>query len=507
MSKKVKVRFAPSPTGALHVGGIRTALFNYLFAKKHGGEFLLRIEDTDQTRFVEGAEKYIVDCLAWCGISPDNSLNPDGTVKYKQSEREYLSYAQVLVKTGHAYYAFDSSEELTAMRDRCIAEGRNNTGYNFITRTWMKNSFTLSVDEVDALLKSGVPYVIRFNMPKDVAITVNDIVKGTAIFDSSQLDDKILFKSDGLPTYHLANVVDDHLMEITHVIRADEWFPSTPLHIMLYKAFGWDAPEFCHLPLVLGPDGKKISKRKLAKYGFPILPFAWDYTDEKGNLAHAQGFREEGYEPDAIINFLSLLGWNPGGTEEIMTKEKLISLFDLSQVNSSGAIFDIEKLKSFNAHYMRNRDSIELFNDYIHPHIPVNNVGSVSKENCLKIVDIAKNRSIFACDLYKAVSYFFEPVILPGDVKLKNEVEFRTIMDKFLDLPAFSWNADTIKEKMDALCADSGVKIGKVSPDLRLALTGGIPGPELPLTMEVLGVAESIFRIQNLLDKTVKVAG
>lgn len=509
MTKKVKVRFAPSPTGALHIGGIRTALFNYLFAKKHGGEFLLRIEDTDQARFVEGAEKYIIDTLNWCGIPPDNSINPDGTVKYKQSQREYISYAETLIDSGHAYYAFDTTEELSAMRDRCIAEGLNNTGYNFVTRMWMKNSYTLSPEVVKELRDMGTPYVIRFNMPHNTQIVIKDIVKGDSTFDSNQLDDKILFKSDGLPTYHLANVVDDHLMEITHVIRADEWFSSTPLHIMLYKAFGWDAPEFCHLPLVLGPDGKKISKRKLAKYGFPILPFAWEYQDEKGVIIRAQGFKEEGYEPEALINFIALVGWNPGENRELMLMDDMVSAFDLNRVNNSGAIFDIVKLNDFNARYVRCMDVSIAFAEYISPNIPDGKLPAVAPAKWPDVVNIAMERTVFAKDMYKHVSYFFEPVVLKDDVALKNPIEFCRIIEVFVNLNFVDkeWTRDDIHSCLEVLCSAHKIKIGKIMPDLRIALTGGAPGPDLALTMYILGQEESKNRINNLLLKTKKVAG
>jgi glutamyl-tRNA synthetase len=331
---KVKVRFAPSPTGALHIGGVRTALFNYLFAKKHGGEFLLRIEDTDKHRFVAGAEKYIIDSLAWCGISPDDGVNADGTAKYRQSEREYRSYADRLIARGDAYYAFDTKDELDAMRKSLEDAGSSVQGYSFSTRMFMKNSFTLSVEEVKLRIDSGNPYVIRFNTPANTEIKFIDSVKGEVSFNSNSMDDKVLFKSDGLPTYHLANVVDDHLMEITHVIRGDEWLSSAPLHILLYKAFGWDKPEFCHLPLILGPDGKKLSKRHGDKYGFPVFPMTWDYVDEEGKDVHITGFKDENYEPDALLNFLVLLGWNPGNDKEIMAVDEMISLFDITAFTS-----------------------------------------------------------------------------------------------------------------------------------------------------------------------------
>lgn len=513
MDKKVKTRFAPSPTGALHCGGCRTALFNYLFAKKHGGDFLLRIEDTDQTRFVEGAEKYIIDSLKWLGISPDDGINSDGTARYRQSEREYKSYVDILLANGNAYYAFDTSEELEDARKRAEAS-KTIFSYNSFSRVNMKNSLSMSADEVKAKLDAGVPYAIRFHTIRNREIKFVDVVKGLITFNSNNMDDKILFKSDGLPTYHLANVVDDHLMEISHVIRGDEWLTSTSLHIMLYEAFGWEKPVFCHLPLINGPDGTKLSKRHGDKYGFPVFPMTWDYVNEKKETVHITGFKDENYEPDALINFLALLGWNPGNNKEIMSIQEMISLFDLKRVNNSGAKFDIEKLRNFNAHYLRNRDFIPLFENYIKPYISnKENIGDIKKDgvyNLLKIghiVDIAKERSIFSTDLYKAVSYFFEPVELKENVVLKNDSEFRYIMHEFLIIRnKIEWTAENIKSNLESLCAEKGYKFVKILPDLRLALTGGIPGPDLPTTLEILGIDESFERIWNLLNKTLKVA-
>lgn len=506
MSKRpIKTRFAPSPTGALHCGGIRTALFNYLFAKKHGGEFLLRIEDTDQKRFVAGAEKYIIDSLIWCGIVPDDGINLDGTAKYVQSKREYKSYVDKLLADGHAYYAFDTAEELEVMRNALKAAGSNSPGYTSITRANMKNSLTMSADEVKAKIDSGAPYVIRFNTPRYKEVKFMDSVKGMVTFNSNNMDDKVLFKSNGIPTYHLANVVDDHLMEITHVIRGDEWLSSAPLHILLYEAFGWDRPEFCHLPLILGPDGKKLSKRHGDKYGFPVFPMTGDYIDEDGKSVHVTGFKDENYEPDALINFLALLGWNPGGTQEIMTMAEMISLFELERINNSGAMFDIAKLKNFNAHYLRNRMSALLFNKYMWPHIKKHNIYDDIKID--KIIDIAKERSVFNTDLYPSVSYFFEPVVLKDDVVMKNPTEFLSVMNSMLKSDySLGWDAVTIKKDLEAFCEVLGFKIGKILPDLRTALTGGIPGPDLPTTMEVLGKDESFLRINNLIKKTEKVA-
>lgn len=510
MNKKVKVRFAPSPTGALHIGGVRTALFNYLFAKKHGGEFLLRIEDTDQKRFVPGAEKYIIDSLAWCGISPDDGVNPDGTAKYRQSEREYKSYVDILLANGSAYYAFDTEEELNAMRDKSKAAGSIFT-YNSITRTGMKNSLSLSADDVKAKLDAGVPYVIRFVTPRHTEVKFSDAVKGIVTFNSNNMDDKVLFKSDGLPTYHLANVVDDHLMEITHVIRGDEWLSSAPLHILLYEAFGWDRPAFCHLPLILGPDKTKLSKRHGDKYGFPVFPMTWDFKNEKEEHVHVTGFKDEGYEPDALINFIALLGWNPGGNKEIMSIDEMISLFELERINNSGAMFDVDKLKNFNAHYLRNRSHDSLLSVIVKSLWHNLSKESVDKRysetELYKIVDIAKERSVFSKDIYPAVSYFFEPVVLKDDVILKNDSEFRNVMVDFFTttLDKTNWNAEEIKKVLEVLCENNGYKIGKILPDLRLALTGGIPGPDLPTTLEILGRDESFKRIGKLLVITEKV--
>jgi len=514
-NRKIRTRIAPSPTGYATVGNLRTALFNYLFAKKHGGEFLIRIEDTDETRFVDGAEKYIIDSLAWLGIKPDVGIKPDGTAEFRQSEREYRSYADLLVSNGHAYYAFDTSEELDTMKKRADASGVK-TGYNSISRMNMKNSFTMSDEEVKSKISSGDSFVIRFNTPRNKTITFKDAVKGNVSFDSNNLDDKVLFKSSGMVAYHLANVIDDHLMEITHVIRGDEWVSSTPLHVMLYEAFGWDKPEFCHVPLVLGPDKKKLSKRKMKEYGFTVFPLACSYVDDKGNNISVPGFKDEGYEPDALINFLALLGWNPGGTEEIMSMDRMIELFELDRINNSGAMFDVDKLKNFNAHYLRSRNPDILLSQYILPTFKSNVieewkfVDKIYNESELNsIVEIAKERSVFGKDLYSTVSYFFEPVVLKDDVVLKNNEEFSKVMESLLgsDLTTKDWTADFIKADLESFCEVFGFKMGKILPDLRMALTGGIPGPHLPETMEILGREESINRIKNLIKKTEKVAG
>ncbi len=511
-NRKVRTRIAPSPTGFATVGNLRTALFNYLFAKKHGGEFVIRIEDTDETRFVEGAEKYIIDSLEWLGIKPDIGIKSDGTAEFRQSEREYRSYADLLVSNGHAYYAFDTSEELYAMK----ANGSGvKTGYNSISRMSMKNSFTMSEEEVKKRIDSGDSYVIRFNMPCDKTVTFKDSVKGNITFDSNTLDDKVLFKSSGMVAYHLANVVDDYRMQITHVIRGDEWVSSTPLHVMIYEAFGWEKPEFCHVPLVLGPDGKKLSKRKMKEYGFTVFPISCSYVDDNGNTISVTGFKDENYEPDALVNFLALIGWNPGGDREFMSIDEMVDLFSLDRINNSGGMFDIEKLRNFNSHYLKSREDMYLFNAFIYPNIPVDYSGNIRPSNLLKIAEIAKGRSLFRNELYSKVSYFFEPVILSNDVSLKNPDEFKKFINLFFEnlnnfereIPcSFNWTDDGINALITDTCNDLGVKLGKVLPDLRLAVSGTIPGPHIHEIMSIIGRDESTFRINNLLEKVEKVA-
>lgn len=484
----------------MHIGGVRTALFNYLFAKKNGGDFLLRIEDTDKDRFVHGAEKYIIDSLNWLGIVPDDGINEDGTAKYRQSEREYKVYVDQLINSGHAYYAFDTSAELDSMRITLKASGVDNIGYNYVSRERMKNSFTLPATEVTALINSGAPYVVRFNMPRNKEIKFSDIIRGERVFNSSSLDDKVLFKSDGLPTYHMANVVDDHLMEISHVIRGEEWLPSTPMHVLLYDALGWDAPIFCHLPLILGPDGEKLSKRHGDKYGFPVFPMTWDYVNEKNENVHITGFKNEGYEPDALVNFLALLGWSPGNNLEFMSLADMVNLFDLSKINNSGARFDVEKLKNFNKHYLKLRDNLVLFYSYIWNKEEPTLYDFEAKNG---IVNIAKERSVFAKDLYASVSYFFEPIVFDENVTLKNPIEFKNTMDSFLNtivLPDFKWDSDLIKATLDESYNNLGYAAKKVLPDLRLALTGGVSGAHLQDVMVIIGKNESIKRINDLIN-------
>lgn len=370
MNQKVRVRFAPSPTGALHLGGVRTALFNYLFARRHGGDFLLRIEDTDQARYVPGAEEYIIESLKWCGLTVDEGVGAGGDCgPYRQSERKaiYKEYALQLVESGNAYYSFDTAEELDALRKDCETKGETFI-YNAKSRGNLKNSLHMEPEEVKQLLASGAPYVIRFKMPENEELLLHDIIRGEVHFNSSLLDDKVLYKSDGMPTYHLANIVDDHLMRITHVIRGEEWLPSLPLHVLLYRAFGWEdtMPRFAHLPLILKPVGNgKLSKRDGNKMGFPVFPM--EFTDPAtGEKWH--GYKEDGYFPEAFINMLALLGWNPGTEQEIFTLKELAQLFSLEHVNKSGARFNPDKAKWFNHKYLIAKPDAELA-DLIAPYL------------------------------------------------------------------------------------------------------------------------------------------
>lgn len=506
MNNRVRTRIAPSPTGPAHIGNLRTALFNYLFAKKHGGDFILRVEDTDSKREVDGSFDYILSSLEWLGIPIDESPAHGGSFgPYKQSERKdiYKKYVQLLVDSGNAYYAFDTTEELDAMREKITASGVKSSGYNWSVRETMKNSLTLPKDDVDSRISSGENYVVRFKMPRSIDVKFKDEIRGWISFSTNDLDDKVIWKSsDGLPTYHLANVVDDHLMEITHVIRGEEWVSSTPLHILLYKAFGWEHPIFAHLPLILDPSGKKLGKRN--KYGIPVFALDWSYVDEDGNVNDINGFRDAGYEPKALLNYLALLGWSPGNNLEFMTLDEMVSLFSIERINKSGAKFDLDKLNAFNAHYVRNMSDKEIFGKMFWD-IAKSSMAQVdyNADSMKSIINMAKERSVFAKDLYPSVSFFFENIVLGGDVALKNHNEFHEVMSEFYDHSTrMDWTAESIKSVLTELCEKRGFKLGKVLPDLRLALTGGIPGPDLPTTMEILGLTETIDRIENLLYKT-----
>jgi len=496
MTKKVRVRFAPSPTGGLHIGGVRTALFNYLFAKKHGGDFILRIEDTDQSRFIEGAESYIEEALKWCGIPYDEGPNKDGGYgPYRQSERKesYKKYALRLVDNGHAYYAFDSSESLDKHRIAHEEKGKTFI-YNAHNRIKLNNSLGLNNEEVANKLADGTPYVIRFKTPEDQTIQTTDIIRGHVKFESRVLDDKVLFKSDGMPTYHLANVVDDHLMEISHVIRGEEWLPSLALHQQLYSAFGWQAPEFAHLPLIMKPTGKgKLSKRDGEIGGFPIFPLTW---------LEGQGYREAGYLPEAVINFLALLGWNPGTEQELFSLAELVSAFELERVQKSGARFDPEKTKWFNQQYLQASSNESLLSSF-----KLNLIAMLGKEvlanktdtTLLQIIGLIKGRAVFGKDLVSLSAYFFiAPVNFEEKAAQKQwKEETPSILEavKTFLRPQSDFNSAYIEEEVKTYISKKELSFGAVMPALRLALVGSLSGPHVFDIMEVLGKEECLRRI------------
>jgi len=506
MSKEVRVRFAPSPTGALHIGGVRTALYNYLFARKNQGKFLLRIEDTDQNRFVPGAEDYIKSTLNWIGINPDESpWNPGECGPYRQSERKsmYSEYAQYLLDQGHAYYVFDTSEELEAMRQRLTAARVVSPQYNSITRTQMKNSLTLPADEVKARLDSGAPYVIRIKIPRKEEVRLNDMVRGWVMVHSNSLDDKVLMKSDGMPTYHLANIVDDHLMGITHVIRGEEWLPSAPLHVLLYKYLGWEdsMPEFAHLPLLLKPDGNgKLSKRDAEKHGFPIFPLNW--TDpNSGELV--DGFRESGYLPEAFLNFLAFLGWNPGDQRELFSLDELVEAFSIERIGKSGTKFDINKAKWYNEQYLRSKSDHQLA-EYLLADLKKENI-TVSQDKAEKIVAVMKERATFPSDLWQEGRFMvFAPEAFDQQVVAKKwNQDAITVLGAFkekLMATEDDLTAEVAKEMLGEAAAAEEIKLGKVMQAVRLAITGVGAGPDLMQIFEILGREELIKRIDFALD-------
>lgn len=488
---KVVTRFAPSPTGSLHIGGVRTAIYNYLFAKKHGGVFYLRIEDTDSSRFVGSAEDQIKRTLEWIGIEPDYSpWNPGPNGPYRQSERDYTQHIKTLIDGGHAYYAFDDDVDMEKARTESKF-----FSYNVEQRMKMKNSLTLSKEETERLISEGQKYVVRFKMPEEkINVPFNDIIRGSVKFSSAELDDKVLVKSDGIPTYHLANVCDDHDMGTTHVIRGEEWLSSTGLHILLYKAFGWEAPEFAHLPLLLNPDGKgKLSKRMADKYGFPVFAVEWESSEEPGTIK--PGFKEIGYEPDALVNFLVLLGWSPGNDIEQMTMAEMISKFDLKRVQKGGARFDIKKAQHFNSLYIKGRSNKDLLK-----YIDQGDTFKYDESTLDKIVEICKNRITFVSELNGPSKVFFYPVVLSDDMKSKISQDFKTVMVEFLKrCQGIEWKADIIKQLIYDICIELGIKMGGIMPSMRLAIAAGIAGPDLPTTMEIVGKDESINRINNSL--------
>ena len=504
MSSNVRVRFAPSPTGPLHIGGVRTALYNYLFAKKHGGDFLLRVEDTDQTRFVPGAEQYIIKALAWCGISPDEGIGGEdrGNGPYRQSERKpmYRKYVDQLLADDKAYIAFDTSEELDTMRQMAKDAGAANWQYNYITRGNMKNSLTLPKEEVDAKIAAGEPYVVRIKLPRDHEVRFEDTIRGWVSVNTNNMDDKVLFKADGMPTYHLANIVDDHLMGITHVIRGEEWLPSAPLHVMLYEAFGWERPVFAHLPLLLKPDGPgKLSKRDGDRLGFPVFPIDWNNPDTGET---ASGYREFGFFPGSFINMLALLGWNPGTEQEIFDLQGLIDAFDLSKVSKSGAKFDFEKGKWFNQLYLRALSEDELAAEL---------KKELDKESLLyneahlgKIATMMSERATFPQDLLAEGRFLFETPT-EYDEKTRNKKWKDDSAAMMQDLSArFDALADFTEANIEAAfkgyLAEKELGFGKVGPSFRLAVTGKGMGPSMFTICEVLGKQEVLSRITKAVE-------
>lgn len=504
MSQQVRVRFAPSPTGPLHMGGVRTALYNYLFARNHGGKMILRIEDTDSQRFVPGAEEYIIESLRWCGIEIDEGVGVGGPhAPYRQSERReiYLKYALQLVEAGWAYYAFDTAAELDALRKECESRGET-FAYNYTVREKLPTSLSLSAAEVRERIDRGDQWVIRFKMPVDETVEMDDLIRGHVKVNTSTLDDKVLYKSvDALPTYHLANIVDDHLMEISHVIRGEEWLPSLPLHYLLYRAFGWEEsrPAFAHLPLLLKPTGGgKLSKRDGDKMGFPVFPLFWR-SPSTGETA--RGYREDGYFPEAFVNMLALLGWNPGTEQEIFSMQELIDAFSLDRVSKSGARFQPDKAKWFNAQYMHRKSDAELaalFQPILREHGVV-----VSDEIAGRAAGIMKERATFITDLWDLTSYFF---IAPHEYDEKqvkkywkgdNPAHLAEVREVLASIDDFS--LENTERVVNAWIAEKGYGMGQVMNTLRLALVGAGKGPGMYDVTSFLGKEETLRRIDYLL--------
>ncbi|TAE30836.1 MAG: glutamate--tRNA ligase [Cytophagales bacterium] len=506
-SSEVRVRFAPSPTGPLHIGGVRTALYNYLFARKMGGKMLLRIEDTDQNRFVPGAEDYIIEALNWVGIQIDEGQSVGGPdAPYRQSERKgiYQKEAFRLVNEGKAYYAFDTPDELDAMRARLEAANAPAAQYNAITRMQMKNSLTLPPADVQARMDAGEPYVIRLKTPHKEEVRLNDLIRGWVNVHSSAIDDKVLLKSDGLPTYHLANVVDDHLMKITHVIRGEEWLPSAPLHVLLYRYLGWEdtMPQFAHLPLLLKPEGNgKLSKRDADLGNFPVFPLQWN-DKETGNVA--RGFREDGYLPAALVNFLAFLGWNPGTEQELFSMDELIEAFSIEKIQKGGARFDIDKAKWFNHQYIRQVADSELA-----PRIQMDAQAAgfdCSLEKAAKIAALLKERVNFAGDIFpEARTIFYTPDTYDETIRAtKWNDDAQRAVGAFRDaLRAYEGDfvAENIKHTLSEAMQQAGIKQGKIMQAMRLALTGSGTGPDLMLTMEIIGRDETLVRLHQALER------
>ena len=504
MERKVRVRFAPSPTGPLHIGGVRTALYNYLFARQNGGTMILRIEDTDQTRFVLGAEDYIIEALTWLGIEFDEGVHVGGDYgPYRQSDRKplYRQYAEQLLADGWAYYAFDTPQELDAKRKEYEAQKRT-FQYDCKTRGEMNNSLTLPAEEVKRRLECGEHYVVRFKFPENIDITVHDLIRGDVTMNSNLLDDKVLFKSDGMPTYHLANIVDDHLMEVSHVIRGEEWLPSAPLHVMLYRAFGWESsmPQFAHLPLLLKPEGNgKLSKRDGDRLGFPVFPLDW-HDPQTGELS--SGYREKGYLPGAVVNMLALLGWNPGTEQEIFTMDELIKAFDIAHISKSGAKFNVEKSKWFNHEYMQQLSDSE-FAAYLKPQLAEHGV-TASDEYVEQVCAMMKNRINFPSELWETTSYFFEAPTEynAADLKKRWKPGMTTHMNKILELlDSVPFEHDALhKAILDDYIVANQLNMGQIMNSFRIALIGKTVGPDLLTFVMVIGKDETKNRLTRAIN-------
>ena len=503
--KKVRVRFAPSPTGPLHIGGVRTALYNYLFARQNGGDMILRIEDTDQTRFVPGAEAYIIEALDWLGIKFDEGVHIGGDYgPYRQSDRKpmYRQYADQLIRDGWAYYAFDRPEALDAKRKEYEAQ-KKTFQYDCNTRGEMENSLSLPADEVQRRLDSGDPYVVRFKFPDNIDITVHDLIRGDVTMNSRLLDDKVLFKSDGMPTYHLANIVDDHTMEVSHVIRGEEWLPSAPLHVMLYKAFGWEEtmPQFAHLPLLLKPDGNgKLSKRDGDRLGFPVFPLDW-HNPETGEVS--SGYRERGYLPEAVVNMLALLGWNPGNDQELMSMDELIKLFSIEHISKSGAKFNVEKAKWFNHEYLQKCPDALLAEMFL-PQLREHGIENPDMDYVVKVCGMMKERLNFPSELWEQAHYFFQAPTEydPKAVAKRWKPGMTAHMAKVIEI------LNTVPFEYDALhqalledyIKGNEFNMGQIMNSLRLAVVGTTVGPDMLTLVMTIGKEETIARVQRAID-------
>lgn len=497
--KKVRVRFAPSPTGPLHLGGVRTALYDYLFAKNQGGEFVLRIEDTDTARYVEGAEEYIEEALEWCGIIADESPKKGGKyAPYRQSERRdiYDRYTEQILKTDYAYIAFDTAEELDTIRAEYEARG-DVFSYDNKSRNRLRNSIALSEEEVQKLLDDKTPYVVRFKMPVDRTLNLVDIIRGNSSVNTNTLDDKVLVKNDGMPTYHFANIIDDHEMEISHVIRGEEWLPSLGLHTLLYEAMGWEAPQFAHLSLILKPEGKgKLSKRDGDKFGFPVFPL--NFTDPAtGNIS--KGYRESGYLPEAFINMVALLGWSPADDKEILSLDEMAKAFDLNKVHKAGARFSKEKAEWFNHQYIQKTSDEDLLLILKASELNLN----LSDEKLLKVIHLMKERATFPTDIYENGKFFFEAPTSYDEKASKKawNDETSAILGEFATiLEETKFVSENLKAALHSFAESKGLGMGKVMMPLRLALVGELKGPDVPDIMELLGKEETTSRINNAIN-------